>query len=588
MEGIHVHKLPAHEAPRSFWRRYIFSTDHKVIGLQYMFTALFFLFVGGLLAWLFRWQLAYPGKAFPILGPLFLPGKGEVTGAAYSMLVTMHAMILVFWFLATFLVSGLGNYLVPLMIGARDMAFPFLNMLSYWIYFLSGVVLLLSFLAPGGAAGSGWYLYPPLSAFRQAIAGSGLGTDLLIVALALFATSGLFGAINFVTTIINMRAPGMTWNRLPLFVWAQFIVGILMLLAFPPAVAGFVLLLVDRNLGTTFFLAQGAQWGAVGDPTGGNPILYQHLFWFLGHPEVYVLILPIMGVASEIISTFSRKPIFGYSSMVGAMVAIAFLGFIVWAHHMFVSGMNPFVAFAFMTSTFLIAVPSGIKVFNWLATLWGGRIQFKPPMLYALGFLATFIIGGLSGLFHAAMPVDMYFHDTYFVVGHLHYMVAIAGFMGVFGALTYWFPKFFGRELNPTLTVIHFWGTFLSLNLLFFPMHWLGLMGHPRRIANPYTYSFLQPFQGTHVMLTHTAILVGLFQLLMLFNIFYSLKFGKRVSENPWKANTLEWSTSSPPPPHNFEQIPTVHRYPYEYGHPSLKDRDWVNQAEPAPAAGGE
>ncbi|MHA2621084.1 MAG: cytochrome c oxidase subunit I [bacterium JZ-2024 1] len=575
-----------HPPPRSFWRRYIFSIDHKIIGLQYFFTSLFFLFVGGTLALLFRWQLAYPGKPFPILGPWLLPESGSATGETYAMLVTMHGMIMVFFFLATMMVSALGNYFVPLMIGARDMAFPFLNMISYWLYLLSGIILLFSFGVKTGAAAAGWTLYPPLSGLHNAIAGSGLGTDLLIISLAIFSFSSLFTSINILATVFNLRAPNLTWFRLPLFVWSETIVAFLVLLAFPVAVAGFIMLLADRNLGTSFFLAQGHNiTPSITTVTGGSPILYQHLFWFLGHPEVYVLILPAMGIASEVISVFSRKPVFGYHSMAAAMAGIAFLGFIVWAHHMFVSGMNPLIGMVFMTSTMLIALPSGIKVFNWLATLWRGSIRFTTPMLYALGFVSLFIIGGLSGLFNASMPVHMHIHDTYFVVAHFHYIVFGAALMGMFAAIHYWFPKIFGRMMNDTLGKVHFVLTFISLNLVFFPMHYLGTMGHMRRIADPTVYDYLKPLQPLHIMITHSAIVLGLSQLLFLFNFFYSARFGKKATANPWNANTLEWQTDSPVPYYNFLQIPVVYHGPYEYGRPDGNGRDFLPQTEPAPAA---
>jgi cytochrome c oxidase subunit 1 len=575
-----------HPPPRSFWRKYIFSTDHKMVGLQYLFSSLVFLFIGGTLAFLFRWQLAYPGKAFPVLGKWFLPESGAATGETYAMLVTMHGIIMVFFFLATVMASAFGNYLLPLMIGARDMAFPFLNMLSYWLYLVSGIVMLVSFAVSTGSAAAGWTLYPPLSGLRNAIAGSGLGTDLVIISLALFSFSSLFTSVNILTTVFNLRAPNLTWFRLPLLVWAQTIVAFLILLAFPVAVAGFIMLLADRNLTTGFFLSQGHAISPTIDTiTGGSPILYQHLFWFLGHPEVYVLILPAMGIASEIISVFSRKPIFGYHSMAAAMAGIAFLGFIVWAHHMFVSGMNPLIAMLFMTSTMLIALPSGVKVFNWLATLWRGSLHFTTPMLYALAFVSMFIVGGLSGLFNASMPVDMHLHDTYFVVAHFHYIVFGASLMGMFAAIHFWFPKMFGRMMNDTLGKIHFVLTFIFLNLVFFPMHYLGTMGHMRRIADPTVYEFLKPFQPTHVLITHAAIVLGLTQLLFLFNMLYSAFFGKKATANPWNANTLEWQTDSPVPYYNFRKIPVVYHGPYEYGRPDGNGRDFLPQSEPAPAA---
>lgn len=578
--GGHIHPVP-----KSWVRRYIFSIDHKVIGMQYLFTTLFFLVFGGFLAMLIRWQLAYPWEPVPIVGKyLFTQSdpKGSVSAESYIMLVTMHGTIMVFFVVAPMLVGAFGNFLIPLMIGARDMAFPFLNMLSYWFFFLAGVVLVAGFAVPNGAAAAGWTSYPPLSAVKDAVPGSLHGQDVWLLALTLFAISSLMGAINILATIINMRAPGLTWMRLPLFVWAQFIVAILLLLSFPVATAGFFMLISDRFLGTAIFLPQGTAIGSV--PTaigGGRVLLWQHIFWFLGHPEVYILVLPAMGMVSDMLATFSRKPVFGYVSMVGAMAAIAFLGFIVWAHHMFQTGMNPLMDMAFMTSTMLIALPSGIKVFNWLATIWRGTLRLTTPMLFALAFVAMFIIGGLSGLFMASTPVDIHVHDTYFIVAHFHYIVFAGTMMASFGGLIYWFPKMYGRLMNEFWGKVHFALTFVALNCVFFPMHLLGLAGHMRRIADPYTYDFLKPLHPVNTFISISAFVLGASQLIFVINYFYSMARGKKAGDNPWESNTLEWQTSSPVPHHNFDVIPVVHHGPYEYGHPNGNGRDWIPQTDP-------
>ncbi|MGH8103916.1 MAG: cytochrome c oxidase subunit I [bacterium] len=579
--GGHIHPVP-----KNWIRRWVFSTDHKVIGLQYLFQTLFFLFFGGFLAMLMRWQLAYPGQPIPIIGPLLFPHNdpvGSISPENYIMILTMHGTIMVFFVIAPILVGAFGNFLIPLMIGARDMAFPFLNMLSYWFFFLSGVILVAGFGVEGGAAAAGWTAYPPLSAIKDAVPGSLHGQDIWLLALTLFAISSLMGAINFLATIINMRAPGLTWMRLPLFVWAEFIVALLLLLAFPVATAAFIMMISDRFMGTSIFLPLGNVIGDVPSTIGtGRALLWQHLFWFLSHPEVYVLVLPGMGIASEILPTFSRKPIFGYVSMVGAMVAIGFLGFIVWAHHMFQTGMNPLMDMAFMTSTMLIALPSGIKVFNWLATIWRGTIHLKTPMLFGLGFVGMFIIGGLSGLFMASTPVDIHIHDTFFIVAHFHYVVFAGTMLAVFGGLTYWFPKMYGRMMNDFWGKVHFWLTFVALNCVFFPMHYLGAAGHMRRIADPYQYDFLKPLLGVNTFISMAAFTLGAVQIIFVINYFGSMLFGPKAAKNPWDANTLEWQTTSPAPHHNFDVIPLVLHGPYEYGNPNGNGKDWISQNEPA------
>lgn len=577
-EEEHLHPIPT-----SFWRLKVFSTNHKTIGKQYMFSALFFMFVGGALALLIRWQLAYPGTPVPILGSiLYKNSGGSIPPDNYLALVTMHATIMVFFVVVPLLVGAFGNFLIPLQIGARDMAFPVLNMLSYWTFFISGIIALVSFVAPGGAAAAGWTSYPPLSAIKSAVSGSQMGQDFWIVALIFNAAASLMGGVNFLTTIINLRAPGMSWLRLPLFVWSQFIVGVLLVLSFPVLTAGLFMLLADRHLGTSFFLPKGLVVGgtAIAAAGGGKVLLWQHIFWFLGHPEVYVLVLPGMGIASELLSVFARKPIFGYKAMVYAMASIAGLGFIVWGHHMFQTGMNPFLGLAFMTSTMLIAMPSGVKVFNWLVTLWGGSIRFRSPMLYAIAFISLFIIGGLSGIFMAATPVDIHIHGTYFIVAHFHYVVFGGSIFALFGGLIFWFPKMFGRQMSEFWCRVHFVLTFVAFNCVFFPMHILGAYGHMRRIAVPTAYEYLRPLQHWNIFITHAAFFLGAAQLIFIVNFIYSIYKGKIAGENPWEANTLEWTVPSPAPYHNFVKIPTVYHGPYEYSSPVNNGKDWLSQTE--------
>jgi cytochrome c oxidase subunit 1 len=485
------------------------------------------------------------------------------------MLFTMHATIMIFFAVMPIMIGCFGNFLIPLMIGARDMAFPVLNMLSFWTGVVGGVVMLAGFFVPGGHAASGWTAYAPLSA-SAIYTGVDWGQNLWNISLIIIGASSLMGSINYITTIINMRAPGMTWFRLPLVIWSLFITAILLLLALPVLTAALTMLLADRMLGTHFFLPAG----------GGEPLLWQHLFWYFGHPEVYVLVLPAMGVTSDVLSTFSRKPIFGYRAMAMSMIGIAFLSWIVWGHHMFLSGMNPALGTAFMMSTMVIAVPSAIKTFNWLGTLWGGSIRLTTPMLNALGFVTIFVIGGLSGVFMASTPVDIFIHDTYFIVAHFHYIVAGIVF-GLFAAVYYWFPKMFGRMMNETLGKIHFVLTFIFFNATFFPMHFLGVAGHMRRIWNPLQYEFLQPLQGMNQFISVSAFLLGLSQILFLVNFFWSLFAGKKAEVNPWHANTLEWAAPSPPPHGNWgEHLPVVHHGPYEYSVPGVEE-DYLPQTTP-------
>jgi len=540
-----------------------------MIGRQYLFYGLFMMILGGLLALLVRWELAWPET--PVPGFHWVPEPymfdGIIPPETYNMMFTMHATIMVFFVIMPILVGAFGNFLIPLMIGARDMAFPVLNMLSYWVALPAALLMLYGFAVPGGHAAGGWTSYAPLTA-NPVYTGVDWGQNIWCISLAILGFSSMMGAINYITTIINMRAPGMTFFRLPLVVWSLFIVAILVLLAIPVLTSALVMLLFDRMFGTSFFLPAG----------GGEPLLWQHLFWFFGHPEVYILILPAMGVASEVLSPFSRKPIFGYHSMVYAMVAIGFLSWVVWGHHMFQSGMNPALGMAFTVTTMVIAVPSGIKTFNWLGTLWGGSIRFTVPMLNALAFVSMFVIGGLSGIFMASTPVDIFIHDTYYIVAHIHYVVFGGSVFGIFTAIYYWFPKMFGRMTNEPLGKIHFWLTLLFFNLTFFPMHILGVGGHMRRIYNPTQYEFLQPLQPINILITVSAICLGLSQILFVVNFFWSLFAGRRAERNPWQANTLEWVAPTPTPHGNFETIPTVYRGPYEYSSPESEE-DYLPQA---------
>ncbi len=575
--AVEAQEAHAHDAHHElgFIRTYIFSTDHKMIGRQFLFSSVLMLVVGGLLAMMMRWELAWPETPVPFtswISEPYMYAEPEhglygayMDPAFYNSLFTMHATIMIFFVVMPFMVGGFGNFLIPLMIGAGDMAFPVLNMLSFWTAVPAIVLILYSFFVEGGAAGGGWTMYASLSADATYGAG-GQGVNLWIISLLILGFSSLMGSINYITTVINMRAPGMTWFRMPLVIWSLFVTAILLLLALPVLTAALGMLLFDRTMGTSFFLPAG----------GGEPLLWQHLFWFFGHPEVYILVLPAMGVTSDILSAFSRKPIFGYHAMAFSMIALAFLSWIVWGHHMFLSGMNPVLGTAFMLTTMVIAIPSAIKTFNWLGTLWGGTIRFTSPMLFALGFVSNFVIGGLSGIYMAVTPVDIFIHDTYFIVAHFHYVVAGIIF-GMFAALYYWFPKLFGRMMNEPLGKLHFALTYVFFNGAFFPMHFLGVAGHMRRIYNPLQYEFLVDLQWWNVFITMSAFCLGVSQLIFLFNFVWSLFAGKKAERNPWQANTLEWTAPSPPPHGNFETVPTVYRGPYEYSSPLVQE-DWLPQ----------
>ena len=571
-----VNETHAHDEHHDvgFIKKYLWTYDHKMIGLQYLWTALAFLFIGGALALGVRWQLGFPGAAIPIIGnllPTTVAVDGSIIPGGYNMLVTMHATIMVFFVVMPLLIGAFGNYLIPLQIGAGDMAFPLLNELSYWLYVLSGVILMAAFFVPGGAPGTGWTGYAPLSSVA-AYNGTPIGQGLWGIALFVNGLSSIAGATNYVTTIVNMRAPGMKMFRMPLPVWSLFITAILLILAVPILSAAAAMLFADLNLGTSFFSPQG----------GGQPLLWQHLFWFFGHPEVYIMILPAMGLTSEILSVFSRKPIFGYKAMVYAMIAIGFLGFIVWGHHMFVSGMNLTLSAAFSVSTMVIAVPSAIKTFNWMGTIWRGSIEFTTAMCFALTFVSMFVIGGLSGIFMASTPVDLFVHHTYFIVAHFHYVLFGGSIFAIFGAIYFWFPKMFGRMLGETLGKWHFFLTFVFFNLTFFPMHNLGLGGMMRRIADPTVYDHLRQLQPLNQLCTIGAMGLGLTTFVFLWNVISSLRNGKKASNNPWNANTLEWTVASPPGHGNFPVTPIVYHGPYEYSVPGI-EKDFLMQTEKAP-----
>ena len=563
----HAGDEAAHGDELSFVRKYIFSVDHKVIGKQYLTLGLIMALVGGFTAYLIRWELAWPETE--------IPGWGFIAPDFYNALVTMHGTIMVFFVAMPILLGAFGNFLIPLMVGAPDMAFPRLNMMSFWTLCTASIVLMSSWFVPGGAAAAGWTGYPPLSADAN-FTGVEWGINLWLLALALEFGSFLMGGVNFLTTAINMRAPGMTLFRMPLLVWMQLSAAVLFMLSVGPLIAGAVMLLLDRTLGTAFFLPA----------RGGDPLLWQHLFWFFGHPEVYVILLPGFGILLEILPVFTRKPIFGYRAIVYSTIAAGALSFIVWAHHMFVSGLDARMAAAFSITTILISVPFAVILFAMIATLWGGSLTFPTPMLFALGTLVTFLIGGVTGIFLGSAAVDIFMHDTYFVVAHFHYTLFPSALLGGFAGLYYWYPKMFGRMLNERLGKLHFWITLVAFNAVFIPLFAAGMGGHMRRIYNPTQYEFLKPMSGIHQFATVAAVVLLLGQLPLIFNFFWSMWRGEPATDNPWQANTLEWATSSPPPHGNFQVPPTVHRDPYEYSAPGEKD-DWLPQWTARPAVRG-
>ncbi len=560
----------------SFIFKYIFSLDHKIIARQFLFTGIFWALIGAAMSVIFRLQLGFPDESVawlkPFLGRWIMineeTGMGTLDPQFYYALVTMHGTIIVFFVLTAGLSGTFSNLLIPLQIGARDMASPLLNMLSYWFFFLAGVVMFFSLFLSTGPFSGGWVAYPPLSALPQASSGSGAGMTLWLVSLTFFVVSVLLGGINYITTVLNLRTKGMSLWKMPLTIWSFFITAIIGLLSFPVLVSGFFLLMSDRSLGTSFYLSDIFINGQALDYVGGSPILYQHLFWFLGHPEVYIIILPAMGIVSEVLSVHARKPIFGYKAMVYSIASIAFLSFIVWAHHMFMSGVNPFISNFFVVFTLIIAVPSAVKVFNWITTLWGGSIRLNSPMLFAIGFVSLFISGGLTGIFLGNSALDIQLHDTYFVVAHFHIVMGVAAFFGMFAGIYHWFPKMFGRFMNETLGRIHFWITLIGAYMIFWPMHYLGMAGVPRRYYRFDSFDAFGQFTTMNEFITIAAIIVFFAQVLFVVNFIWSINHGKeQTTKNPWLATTLEWTTPIKAGHGNWEgNIPTVHRWAYDYG----------------------
>ena len=581
----------------TFITKYIFSIDHKMIAKQFLITGMLMGIVGMLMSILFRLQLSSPGEPFAILewfgvdwNPT-LDANGNVIGTPimegvldpnlYLSLVTMHGTILVFWVLTAGLSGTFANFLIPLQIGARDMASGFINMLSYWFFFAATVVLLISLFVHTGPASAGWTIYPPLSAIKETIPGSGLGQDLWLIAMALFVVSSLLGGLNYIVTILNLRTKGMSMSRLPLTIWAIFITAILGVLSFPVLLSCALLLIFDRSFGTSFYLSDIIIGGEATHHTGGSPILFEHLFWFLGHPEVYIILLPALGIVSEVMSVNSRKPIFGYKAMVLALIAIAFLSFIVWGHHMFITGMDPFLGSVFTFTTLLIAIPSAVKVFNYLATLWKASIRFTPAMLFTIGFVSTFLTGGLTGLILGDSALDINVHDTYFVVGHFHIVMGLSAIYGMFAGVYHWFPKMYGRMMNKKLGYLHFWVTFICAYGVFFPMHFLGLAGLPRRYYTNSAFPMFDELTDINQLITTFAIVGGLIQFIFVFNFFYSIFKGTKATKNPWESNTLEWTTPIERMHGNWPgEIPTVYRWPYDYSKPGA-EKDFIPQTEP-------
>ena len=575
--------MAEHHHKETFITKYIFSQDHKMIAKQFLITGMLMAVIGIIMSALFRLQLASPGEAYPILEMLlgkWAPG-GVLDPSMYLALVTMHGTILVFWVLTAGLTGTFANFLIPLQVGARDMASGFLNMLSYWFFFLATVVLVTSLFVETGPASGGWTIYPPLSALPQAIPGSGTGMTLWLISIALFIVGSLLGGLNYIVTVLNLRTKGMSMKRLPLTIWALLITAILGVLSFPVLLSAALLLIFDRSFGTSFYLSDIIINGEVLHHTGGSPILFEHLFWFLGHPEVYIILLPALGIVSEVIAVNSRKPIFGYKAMVGALIAIAFLSFIVWGHHMFITGMNPFLGSVFTFTTLLIAIPSAIKVFNYIATLWRGNIRFTPAMLFAIAMVSTFITGGLTGLILGDSALNINIHDTYFVVGHFHIVMGLSAIYGMFAGVYHWFPKMYGKMMNKQFGYLHFWGTFICAYGVFFPMHFLGLAGLPRRYYTNSSFPMFDGLTDINEVITFFALAGAVVQVIFLFNFFYSIFKGTKATQNPWKSNTLEWTAPIERMHGNWPgEIPTVKRWAYDYSKPGAED-DFIPQTVP-------
>ena len=577
-QGHEAHDSHHHE---TFLTKYVFSQDHKMIAKQFLITGIIWAVIGAFFSVVFRLQLGFPDSTFPFLEDIFghWAKGGKITPEFYYALVTMHGTILVFFVLTAGLSGTFANFLIPLQIGARDMASPLLNMLSYWFFFAASIVMVVSLFVQTGPASGGWTIYPPLSALGEASIGSVVGMDYWLISIALFIISSLLGGLNYITTILNMRTKGMSMTRLPLTIWGLFFTAILGVLSFPVLLSGAILLLFDRNLGTSFFLSDIIVAGKILPNEGGSPILFQHLFWFLGHPEVYIVILPAMGITSEVIAINSRKPIFGYMAMLGSFFAITILAFLVWAHHMFVTGLNPFLGAVFVLLTLLIAVPSAVKVFNWLTTLWRGNIHFTPAMIASIGFVSLFISGGLTGIFVGNASLDIQLHDTYFIIAHFHLVMGVAAFFGMFGGIYHWFPKMYGRQMNNTLAYIHLWVTLAGAYLIFWPMHYTGLAGMPRRYYDYSSWESFNMFGGMNQFISIVVIIVFAAQFLFIYNFFNSIWRGRRAESNPWKANTLEWTTPINPGHGNWPgEIPEVHRWPYDYSKDGV---DFIPQTVP-------
>ena len=572
-----------HHHKENFFTKYIFTMDHKMIGKQFLITGMIMGIVGVMMSMLFRLELAYPEQSFPILE--FFLGKWAPDGVMdpnmYLALVTIHGTIMVFFVLTAGLSGTFSNLLIPLQIGARDMASGFMNALSYWFFFLSSVVMIASLFVESGPASGGWTVYPPLSALPQAMPGSGTGMTLWLISMTFFIVGSLLGSLNYIVTVINMRTKGMSMTRLPLTIWAFFVTAVLGVLSFPVLLSAALLLMMDRLIGTSFYLSDIFIGGEVLSYSGGSPVLYQHLFWFLGHPEVYIILLPALGISSEVIATNSRKPIFGYRAMVGSILAIAFLSFIVWGHHMFVTGMNPFLGSVFTFTTLLIAIPSAVKAFNYITTLWKGNIQYTPAMLFSIGLVSTFVTGGLTGVILGDSALDINVHDTYFVVAHFHIVMGLSAIFGMFAGVSHWFPKMYGRMMNKSMGYAHFWLTFITAYGVFFPMHFLGMAGLPRRYYSNTAFPMFDNLADINVLITYFAIIGGIAQLIFIFNFFYSIWRGPKATQNPWRANSLEWTTPVEHIHGNWPgDVPVVHRWAYDYSKPGYED-DFVPQNVP-------
>ncbi|CAI8162902.1 MAG: Alternative cytochrome c oxidase subunit 1 [Cryomorphaceae bacterium] len=575
--------LMEHHHEENFFTKYLFTMDHKMIGKQFLITGMFMGIIGVMMSMLFRLEIAYPEQSFPILE--FFLGKWAPDGVMdpniYLALVTIHGTIMVFFVLTAGLSGTFSNLLIPLQIGARDMASGFMNALSYWFFFTSSVIMVVSLFVESGPAAAGWTVYPPLSALPQAMPGSGAGMTLWLISMTLFIVSSLLGSLNYIVTVLNMRTKGMSMTRLPLTIWAFFVTAVLGVLSFPVLLSAALLLMFDRMLGTSFYLSDIFMGGEVLSYSGGSPVLYQHLFWFLGHPEVYIILLPALGISSEVIATNSRKPIFGYRAMVGSILAIAFLSFIVWGHHMFVTGMNPFLGSVFTFTTLLIAIPSAVKAFNYITTLWKGNIQFTPAMLFSIALVSTFVTGGLTGVILGDSALDINVHDTYFVVAHFHIVMGLSAIYGMFAGVYHWFPKMYGRMMNKSMGYAHFWLTFITAYGVFFPMHFLGMAGLPRRYYSNTAFPMFDNLADINVLITYFAIIGGAAQLIFIFNFFYSIWRGPKAKQNPWRGNSLEWTTPVEHIHGNWPgDIPVVYRWAYDYSKPGAEE-DFVPQNVP-------